>query len=91
MDIGLLTGELVGVIAAICIIKRGLWKIRHIGHNRKLIKDEAWKDIHMTVPRRIVGLTIISMCCYIVYTCMDIIIHAMLYFGYSYKALDQTC
>ena len=66
MDIALMGLRIVGISAAGFIIKRGLWKIEHIGHNRKLVKDEDWKDIHMTVPRRIVVLTIISMGFYII-------------------------
>ena len=67
MDIAVMALRIGGISAAVCIIKRGLWKIMHIGHNRKLVKDEAWKDIHMTVPRRIVVIVIISMSCYILY------------------------
>ena len=67
IDFVLMALHFVGISVAVCVIKRGLWKIRHIGHNRKLVKDEAWKDIHMTVPRRIVVIVIISMSCYILY------------------------
>ena len=65
--------QLVGILCAYYIIKRGLWKIRHIDHNRKLIKDEDWKDIHMTVPRRIVKYTIFSISSYIVYQNFELI------------------
>ena len=68
MDIVLVCLRLVHLGAAACIIKRGKWKMGLIDFSRKLVKDEAWKDIHMTVPKRIVKYTIISMSCYIVYT-----------------------
>ena len=74
--------RIVGISVAICIIKRGLWKIKHIGHNRKLIKDDAWKDIHMTIPRRIVVFTIISMSSYILYQSIFLVKSALMYFGF---------
>ena len=89
MDIAMISLRIGCIIAAVCVIKRGQWKIRHIGHNKKLIKDEAWKDIHMTVPRRIVVLTLISMSCYILYQSIYVIISAMMYFGYMHKDQDQ--
>ena len=67
MNILIVCLRLVHLGAATCIIKRGKWKMGLIDFSRKLVKDEAWKDIHMTVPRNIVKLTIISMSCYIVY------------------------
>ena len=75
--------RLVGVIFSACIIKRGLWKIKHIDGNRNLVKDEAWKDIHMTVPRRIVKYTIISMCIYILYESISLFRAALMQFGFS--------
>ena len=73
--------QLVGILCAYYIIKRGLWKIRHIDHNRKLIKDEDWKDIHMTVPRRIVKYAIFSISSYIVYQSLNLFRAAMMHFG----------
>ena len=78
IDLAFMALNLVGLICSVYIIKRGLWKLRHIDTNRNLIKDEAWKDIHMTIPRRIVTFTIISMCVYIFYQSIFIIRGAMM-------------
>ena len=83
--------NLMGISSAGCIIKRGLWKIRHIEQNRKLIKDEAWKDIHMTVPRRIVVLTIKSMICYIIYAGISFFESVMMHFGYLSEVSGNSC
>ena len=82
MDLIIMALELIGVIFSACVIKRGLWKIKHIDGNRNLVKDEAWKDIHMTVPRRIVKYTIISMCIYILYQSIYLFRGAMMQFGF---------
>ena len=81
--------RLVGVIFSACVIKRGLFKIKYIDGNRNLIKDEAWKDIHMTVPIHIVKYTIISMCIYILYQSIFLYREAMMQFGFSNYVYDQ--
>ena len=65
--------------------------MRHMDSNRKLIKDEAWKDIHMTVPRRIVKYTINSMSCYLVYQLIRNVETSMMHFGYSSYFFDNQC
>ena len=91
IDIALLALFPVGITMAICIIKRGMWKIRHINHNRKLIKDQDWKDIHMTIPRRIVKYTIVSMNFYIFCQIIFFVVWIMVHFGYSTPFLNNKC
>ena len=65
--------------------------MRHIDHNRKLIKDESWKDIHMTGPRRIVKFSVISMSCYIIYQSSQLIISLMMYLGFQTYFFEESC
>ena len=45
---------IIGSCCIVATVKRGFWKLAFIENNKKLIKDEDWKNIHMKIPRLIV-------------------------------------
>ena len=73
--------QLVGILCAYYIIKRGLWKIRHIDHNRKLIKDEDWKDIHMTVRDALLNILSFPLVPILSTKILNLFRAAMMHFG----------
>ena len=52
---------LIGILTIFSIVKRGFWKLKFIENNKKLIKDEDWKNIHMKIPRIIVLLCLYAL------------------------------
>ena len=46
------------IVFAIYILKRGRKKLKYIKQNKKLVKDQDWKDIHMKIPEYIIIMTI---------------------------------
>ena len=90
-DYSFLASYLLGILAAIYIIKRGFWKIKYIEHNKNLVKDEDWKEIHMKVPKRIVIFTIAGQVCYILYQVIHVVEWVMVHCGYLNYFLDDNC
>ena len=79
------------MFVGICIIKKGKSKLKYIEHNRNLIKDEDWKEIHMTVPKRIIGYAIRSMIFYIIQVTLTLFEWSMVHFGYSSYFFKNEC
>ena len=52
---------------ACLIFYKAVKKERYLQHNRKLVKDKDWQDIHMQVPTFIIKLTKIQMAAYIIF------------------------
>ena len=74
VDIGILAFSFLLVIFASVIICKGLKKMKYLEHNKNLIKDKDWKDIHMVIPKSIIILTIASMVLFIIIHTIEIYI-----------------